>query len=349
MMTRYCSGAELAAQTGIPFSVLQETHEAHYQAAKQTEQDPQNGPWNAYPIGRSWDEASGKSGGGKCFFRNIIKGSQCAEEPFYVALITPVLHYCMGGLEANADAAVLGPNGQTISGLWAVGEVLGGVHGNNRLGGNSLLDCVVFGRIAGRESVKHMLGDVSPIALADVVSNDQTHAETAVENDILSNRFTLEEVNKHNQKADCWIVVHGKVINVTHFINDHPGGALSILTYAGKDATTEFDMVHPAGALDKYASGMVIGLLKSAAPDVISPQDSTESKLLDQQISTLAEALASKENKLTTTSASIQELQALEHDLRCQITEMKGAMEQLKMRKSSELEINPDSPNAEQQ
>ena len=71
---------------------------------------------------------------------------------FYVAHVTPSLHYCMGGLEISASAQVLRDGGgakQPVPGLFAAGEVTGGVHGVNRLGGNSLLECVVFGRIAG--------------------------------------------------------------------------------------------------------------------------------------------------------------------------------------------------------
>merc|ERR1719203_486760 len=63
----------------------------------------------------------------------------------------------MGGLEVDTNASVLGPSG-IIPGLYAAGEVAGGVHGNNRLGGNSLLDCVVFGRVAGRHAVKYLIG-----------------------------------------------------------------------------------------------------------------------------------------------------------------------------------------------
>merc|ERR1719478_1630719 len=62
----------------------------------------------------------------------------------------------MGGLEANEDSAVLGANG-VINGLYAAGEVMGGVHGKNRLGGNSLLDCVAFGRVAGASAAKTLL------------------------------------------------------------------------------------------------------------------------------------------------------------------------------------------------
>jgi len=158
VMKFYESGEALAKDMGVPLSVLEETHEAHYQAAKKMEKDPNGGSWPAYPSGKSWDEASGKTGSGKKFYHNIIPGSAVKSEPFYVAIITPVIHYCMGGLEIDCDSAVLGPTGKAIPGLYAAGEVAGGVHGNNRLGGNSLLDCVVFGRVAAKAACKWMFG-----------------------------------------------------------------------------------------------------------------------------------------------------------------------------------------------
>merc|ERR1712187_881197 len=126
--------------------------------AKKTEKDPNGGPFPAYPSGKSWDEASGPTGSGKKFFHNIIPGSAVKSEPFYVAIITPVIHYCMGGLEIDVDSACIGANGKAIPGLYAAGEVAGGVHGNNRLGGNSLLDCVVFGRVAGKAACCYTFG-----------------------------------------------------------------------------------------------------------------------------------------------------------------------------------------------
>merc|ERR1719471_843618 len=170
VMKYYESGKALAADMGVSLEVLQQTHEEHYQAAKKTEKDPDGGNWPAYPSGKSWDEPSGKTGSGKKFYHNIIPGSAVATEEFYVAIITPVIHYCMGGLEIDTDSAVLSTStGIAIPGLYAAGEVAGGVHGNNRLGGNSLLDCVVFGRVAGKAAAKYILGDdVKPTSLSDL-------------------------------------------------------------------------------------------------------------------------------------------------------------------------------------
>ena len=73
----------------------------------------------------------------------------------YVAVISPVIHYCMGGIKINNETEVLSKD-KIIKGLYAAGEVTGGVHGENRLGGNSLLECVVFGRKAARNSIKYI-------------------------------------------------------------------------------------------------------------------------------------------------------------------------------------------------
>merc|ERR1719444_708758 len=73
--------------------------------------------------------------------------------------------------------------------------------------------------------------------------------------------FTLEEVAKHTTKSDCWVVVNGQVLNVTNFLSDHPGGELAILTFAGKDASEEFNMIHPPDVIPKYAPDSVIGVI----------------------------------------------------------------------------------------
>jgi len=77
--------------------------------------------------------------------------------------------------------------------------------------------------------------------------------------------YTMDEVKKHTTKGDCWVVVSGQVLNVTKFLGEHPGGELAILTFAGKDATEEFDMIHPPDVIGKYAPDAVIGVVGTAA------------------------------------------------------------------------------------
>lgn len=75
--------------------------------------------------------------------RGIEKG------PFFAIHIHPAIHYTMGGIHINPKTEVLDTNGNTIKGLYAAGEVSGGLHGNNRIGGNSIAETVIFGRQAG--------------------------------------------------------------------------------------------------------------------------------------------------------------------------------------------------------
>merc|ERR1719198_2103805 len=77
--------------------------------------------------------------------------------------------------------------------------------------------------------------------------------------------YTMEEVAKHTSKSDCWVVVDGKVLNVTTFLGEHPGGELAIITFAGKDATEEFNMIHPPDVIGKYAPNAVIGVIGAKA------------------------------------------------------------------------------------
>ena len=74
--------------------------------------------------------------------------------PFYAIKVTPGIHHTMGGLKIDGKTRVLRADGSAIEGLYAAGEVTGGVHGGNRLGGTAVSDFVVFGRIAGQEAAK---------------------------------------------------------------------------------------------------------------------------------------------------------------------------------------------------
>ena len=76
-----------------------------------------------------------------------------------------------------------------------------------------------------------------------------------------SSGYTMEEFAKHTKKRDVWVVLHGRVLNVSNFLSQHPGGELAILTFAGKDATAEFGMIHPPDVVEKYASDAIIGVV----------------------------------------------------------------------------------------
>lgn len=85
-------------------------------------------------------------------FGKVKLGGPIDVGPFYATIRTPSIHHTMGGLEVNAQTQVLNANGDVIPGLYAAGEVAGGIHAGNRVGGNALVDIMVFGRIAGESA-----------------------------------------------------------------------------------------------------------------------------------------------------------------------------------------------------
>ncbi|WCG35114.1 flavocytochrome c [Companilactobacillus farciminis] len=79
-----------------------------------------------------------------------------SDGPFFAIHIAPAVHYTMGGLKINDKTQVLNTDNKIIKGLFAAGEIAGGLHGNNRIGGNSIAETVVFGRQAGQQVYKYL-------------------------------------------------------------------------------------------------------------------------------------------------------------------------------------------------
>jgi len=289
------TGKELAKEIGCGEEKLQKTFREYSEIATGKTKDP-------------W---------GKKFFHNTP--FDINDEFFYVALMEPVVHFTMGGIEINDKAQVLNGEGKPFEGLFACGEVAGGVHGANRLGGSSLLGCVVYGRVAGDSATQLLLqqalkgqGSTAAQRLGQIslhldpsnpgrlvvdwsgstggspsgIPESQTQVSTqTVQKDnsgsadagkvqkpakkefsIPEKEFTMEEVAKHNKKDDVWVVVKGVVMDLTNFLEDHPGGANAILNFKGRDATEEFEMLHDDEVIPKYAPATVIGRVKGVKP-----------------------------------------------------------------------------------
>ena len=117
--------AELAAAIGVPAENLQKALDDFNAHVKTKEADA---------FGRT------------LYSDPIDKG------PFYAAARVPTVHHTMGGVKINVNAQVINASGEIIPGLYAAGEVTGGIHGKNRLGDNALADILVFGRIAGKNA-----------------------------------------------------------------------------------------------------------------------------------------------------------------------------------------------------
>ncbi|MBW0496370.1 hypothetical protein O181_036085 [Austropuccinia psidii MF-1] len=157
LMKRFDNGHELAKEFGIPESKLKNTFDEYVEISQGKKPDPHK----------------------KKFFHNY---NFTLDGPFYVASMTPVLHYSMGGVEINDKSQVLDSSKKPIPGLYASGEIAGGVHGANRLGGSSLLGCVVFGRVAADSASSYLLRSLAtgsgPAARLGQIQN---HLKTTVE------------------------------------------------------------------------------------------------------------------------------------------------------------------------
>merc|ERR1719171_3055032 len=146
LMKFYNNLHDLAKEYKFDIKNVEATFKEYNENAEKQEKDPNGGPYEAYGGGKAWDKW------GKKFYHNLPMD---VNDQYHVAIVTPVIHYCMGGLKMNAGAEVLDKNNKVIPGLYVAGEAMGGVHGTNRLGGNSLLDCVVFGRVSGRSAARY--------------------------------------------------------------------------------------------------------------------------------------------------------------------------------------------------
>lgn len=251
LMKRFDSGNALAAEFGLPPAVLKKTFDDYNQSVR-TQRDP--------------------------FGKKFFQGEWKFDDFFHVAIMTPVLHYTMGGLEIDPESRVLDSSHRPIRGLFAAGEVAGGVHGANRLGGSSLLGCVVFGRVSGDSAAAYLLqttsaavakaggrlnslvGHLSSTASSLPATTSSPASVPAGKSNL--SEYSLAEVAKHNKNDDVWVIIDGQVLDVTKFLPDHPGGEKAILLYAGRDATEEFNMLHDPKVIPRYAPDSVIGKVK---------------------------------------------------------------------------------------
>jgi len=129
LLTEGATIAELAEKLGLDPVVLEETVTSY----------------NTYFKNQNDEE----------FGRRVLAG-EIAKGPFYAVEVAPAIHHTMGGIKINDQAQVLNTSSEVVPGLFAAGEVTGGIHGGNRIGGNAVADIVVFGRIAGSSAADYI-------------------------------------------------------------------------------------------------------------------------------------------------------------------------------------------------
>ena len=263
------SGKELAKEIGCGEAALQKTFADYNDIAAGKKKDPE----------------------GKKFFHNLPFG---VDDTFHVSVMEPVLHFTMGGIEINDKSEVLNQEHKPFEGLYACGELAGGVHGANRLGGSSLLGCVVYGRVAGSSASEYLFknltsgggaastaaqrlnqislhidpstpgrvsiewadggrrgaeapidqqkqGSAGPVLNGKKADSSDpgkvSKPEPVAEFKVPDQEFSMEEVQKHNKKDDLWIVVKGLVLNLSDWVDEHPGGPQALFSHMGRDAT----------------------------------------------------------------------------------------------------------------
>ncbi|KAJ1475356.1 FAD binding domain-containing protein, partial [Baffinella frigidus] len=222
-------------------------------------------------VMRGYDAAAvaGVDSFGKTFFHNT---PFAGAGPFYAGIVTPVIHYCMGGIAIGTDGSVLNHEGAAIPGLFAAGEVIGGLHGRNRLGGNALSECVVFGRVIG-EALPLGEGSAGGGAGPPSTAPGGTapggkgaapgEGEGAAAGAPGLRSISKQELGQHKTEESCWVSIQGKVYDFTSFLDEHPAGAEAILKYGGEDGTEIFEAIHTQEMLDDFTP---IGLLAAHQP-----------------------------------------------------------------------------------
>ena len=181
-----------------------------------------------------------------------------ATDVIAIARVTPVVHYTMGGVTVDDVGRVLQNiqgSQMPIPGLYAAGEVSGGLHGSNRLAGNSLCECAVFGRLAGQHvSIQNpdvSYSDALRKAFAVLKQSRHETLPDAAPVRVALHNFTIDQMTqaKNESPSRCLLALYGRVYDLTSYAAIHPGGEHSITELCGQDATGAFEIVHTENML----------------------------------------------------------------------------------------------------
>lgn len=158
------------------------------------------------------------------------------EPKYYAALCAPAIHHTMGGVKINTNCEVLKEDGTAVPGLFAAGEITGGVHGANRLGGNAVTDIVVFGRIAGTAAEKYVADNGGNTEAEITAGSDSAEAAPEVQGNFKDGVY--EGTGKGNN-GDIKVEVTVEGGNITSVVLKEHGETEGIYEAAEKTVTAD--------------------------------------------------------------------------------------------------------------
>lgn len=168
---------------------------------------------------------------------------------YYACLCAPAIHHTMGGLKINTAGEVLNEEGAAIPGLFAAGEVTGGVHGANRLGGNAVTDIVVFGRAAGTSAAEYVAANGGHTAATIVVEKEDSSAvKPEVEANFKDGTYTATGTGMAGDVTVKAEVKDGEIVSIELVEHNETEGIFEgavdgVIPEIIKGQTTEVDVV----------------------------------------------------------------------------------------------------------
>ena len=186
-------------------------------------------------LRKTFEETTNRSSG---ISRNVPTNLPF-EGTYYVGVVEPVLHYTMGGLMVDPDGIVLNAKNYSIANLYAAGEIMGGVHGENRLGGSSLLDCVVFG-LAAANSILEASHSAPSVKMVDAIDLQDLSSLSGLMHKNEDKHSKSSKVGASSSKIHA--ILQNRTYDLTDFIPLHPGGPIHVKH--GEDLTARFIQAH---------------------------------------------------------------------------------------------------------
>ncbi len=147
------------------------------------------------------------------------------EAPYHAIKVAPGIHHTMGGVEINVNAEVINTEGKTITALYAAGEVTGGVHGANRLGGNAVADIVIYGRTAGMNAGKYALAN-GGVGHGEVVAKSEEavtfEIKEGLEPKFKDGTYTATATGNNGDVVVTAVVEGGYIVSITTVNEETP-------------------------------------------------------------------------------------------------------------------------------